>query len=99
LVNRNNIAVDISGWEMSGDIHYTFRPGVVIPAGGTLYVSPDVVAFRSRTSSPTGGEARFVQGNYDGRLSNRLGALRLYNADGALVDTRIFYNPGALRNR
>ncbi|MBN1582380.1 MAG: CotH kinase family protein [Anaerolineae bacterium] len=92
LVNRDNIAVDMSGWEISGDIHYIFRPGVVLPAGGTLYVSPDVAAFRNRASSPTGGEARFVQGNYDGRLSNRWGFLRLYNADGVLVDTQTFYN-------
>jgi hypothetical protein len=90
LLNRNSFAVDISGWQIGGDIHYTFRPGVVLPSGGTLYVSPDVVAFRSRASSPSGGEERFVQGDYDGRLSNRLGVLQLYNAHGELVDTHTF---------
>jgi hypothetical protein len=99
LVNRNRDAVDISGWRIGDDISYTFRSGVVLPAGGTLYVSPDVVAFRRRTSSPTGGEARFVQGDYDGRLSNRWGVLRLYNLDGVLVSTRTFYNPVALYGR
>jgi hypothetical protein len=99
LVNRNPIAVDISGWQISGDIDYTFRPGVVIPAQGTLYVSPDVAAFRARASSPTGGEARFVQGNYDGRLSNRWGSARLYNTDGVLVDTLVFLNSVALYDR
>ena len=44
--------------------------GVVIPANGTLYLSPDVVAFRSRTVSPKGGERNFVQGNYSPQLSS-----------------------------
>lgn len=99
LVNRSRDAVDISGWRVGGDVQYLFRPGVVIPAGGTLYVSPDVVAFRARADSPTGGEARFVQGNYSGRLSNRWGILRLYNAGGSLVDTRMFYNLAARHGR
>jgi len=92
LVNRNSYAVDVSGWTVDGDVRYTFEPGVVIPAGGTLYVSPDVVAFRSRASSPTGGEGRFVQGNYRGRLPNRWGVLKLHNAEGVLVDTKAYYN-------
>ena len=32
----------------------TLQPGTVIPAGGLLYVSPDVVAFRARASGPGG---------------------------------------------
>jgi hypothetical protein len=90
LVNHNAYAVDISGWEIGGDVRYRFRPGVVIPAGGTLYVSPNVVAFRSRASSPSGGEGRFVQGNYRGQLSNTGGTVTLYNVGGTLVDARSF---------
>jgi hypothetical protein len=85
LLNPNPYAVDLSGWTIEGDVQYQFRPGVVIPTGGTLYVSPNVVAFRNRAVSPTGGEGHFVQGNYRGRLSNAGGTLRLYRADGSFV--------------
>jgi hypothetical protein len=90
LANRNDYAVDISGWRVTGDVQYTFRPGVVIPAGGVVHVSPDVVAFRQRAQSPTGGEGRFVQGDYSGRLSDGLGVLNLLDADGALVASVVF---------
>jgi hypothetical protein len=99
LANRSPLAIDLSGWTIAGDVRYTFRPGVVLPAKGTLYVSPDVSAFRSRTTSPTRGEARFVQGNYAGRLSNRWGILRLYDADGRLVDSKIYYDLVPTRDR
>jgi hypothetical protein len=88
LENSNSYAVDLSGWTIGGPIEYTFAPGVVLPAGGTLYVSPNVAAFRSRGTSPTGGEGRFVQGNYEGRMSERGGLLRLANAQGELVNRR-----------
>jgi hypothetical protein len=88
LVNRGPLAVDISGWTISDDVRYTFRPGVVLPAGGTLYVSPNVVAFRHRETSPTGNEGRFVQGNYRGRLSNTGGVLKLYDRNGNLIDVK-----------
>ncbi|MBN1582379.1 MAG: CotH kinase family protein [Anaerolineae bacterium] len=98
LRNHNDFAVDISGWTVAcvaadtagSKVRYTFQPGVVIPAGGTLYVSPNVVAFRSRATSPKGGEGRFVQGNYRGRLPNLGGILVLYNEAGKPVARRIF---------
>jgi hypothetical protein len=34
--------------------------GTVIPPGKPLHLTPSVVAFRSRTSSPKAGEAVFV---------------------------------------
>ena len=94
LVNDNDYAVDISGWKVTSDIEYTFRPGVVVPAGGTLYLSRDVTAFRARHHSPTGGEGHFVQGNYRGRLSNSWGRLKLYDARGRLVAVHVFIQQG-----
>jgi hypothetical protein len=35
--------------------------GTVIPPHGSMFVSPDVAAFRARPTSPRGGEGRFVQ--------------------------------------
>jgi hypothetical protein len=91
LMNANEYAVDISGWRIEGAIEYTFAPGVVIPSGKRLYVSPDTAAFRARASSPRGGEGRFVQGDYVGRLSNTAGVLRLIHADGRLVASKSFW--------
>jgi hypothetical protein len=91
LVNGGDSAVDISGWSVVYDVEITFRPGVVIPAGGTLYISPDVAAFRERDRSPTGGEGHFVQGNYRGRLSNTWGVLKLYDAGSRLTALKVFW--------
>ena len=74
LQNFNHFAVDISGWILSlgqdpSDHLFTFRGGTVIPANGTIYVAASRVAFRSRTTAPTGGQALFVLGDYIGRLA------------------------------
>ncbi len=71
LRNTNRFAVDLSGWTLSGAVSFTFKPGTVMPSGGSLYVSPDVKAFRNRATAPSGKQGRFVQGPYQGRLSAR----------------------------
>jgi hypothetical protein len=96
LVNRTPHAVDLSNWSLEGAVQYTFQPGVVLPAGGTLYVAADVVQFRRRSASPTGGEGRFVQGDYEGRVSGRLSVLRLRNAEGDLVAIKLALDPRPL---
>ncbi len=70
LVNPNNFAADISGWKLSGGVKHKFPGGTVIPANSSMYLTPNALAFRSRAVSPTGGEHRFVQGNYKGHLSS-----------------------------
>ena len=85
LVNTEVAAVDISGWELAGGIQYEFQPGTVIPAGGTLFVSPHIATFRKRTVGPAGGQGLFVQGNYDGHISNRGETIQLVDLDGDLV--------------
>lgn len=87
LVNPNAAAVDISGWRIAGGVAHTFRPGTIIPANGKLYVSPDVGAFRARTSGPGAGQRLPVQGGYSGHLSNFGEALELIAADGSTVAT------------
>jgi hypothetical protein len=59
----------------------------VIPAGGNLYVTPNLKAFRMRKVSPTGGETNFVVGGYDGHLSSWGETVDLLAADDALIDT------------
>ena len=80
LDNVSSEAVDISGWQLVGDVEHTFRGGTVIPAGGSLYVVKNVPAFLARTSGPRGGQQRFIQGNYAGSFSS-LAAVSLRRPD------------------
>jgi len=96
LRNTTSQAVDLSGWTVDGEISHTFKGGTVIPAGagtaatnyvGLLHLVKDALAFRSRPSGPTGGQFRFVQGNYEGQLSARGGTLNLRDPAGQLIAT------------
>lgn len=90
LTNANSYAVDITGWKLDGAVRHTFRPGTVLPANRSLYVSPDVNAFRARATGPRGGQGLFVQGNYRGQLSAWGETLRLLDDTGRLVATNQF---------
>jgi len=87
LINPNSYAVDISGWKLAGGVEHTFLPGTVIVAGGSLYVSPNVAAFRARATNPTGGRGLFVQGNYSRHLSNWGETVNLLTEKDYLIDT------------
>ena len=41
ISNTNNVAVDMSGWVLSGAVEYTLAPGTVIDADGVLIVAKD----------------------------------------------------------
>ncbi len=98
ITNANTYAVDLSGWKLSGGVEHTFKPGTVIPARNALYLSPDVNAFRARTSGPRGGLGLFVQGNYHGQLSAWGEALRITDTTGRIVTTtNLPSNPSAVQ--
>lgn len=81
LHNAEAQAVDVSGWHLrGGGAEHLLVPGTVIPAGGTLYVVADSVAFRAREAEPTGGMGLFVQGNWVGRFID--GPVTLIDAQG-----------------
>lgn len=82
--NPYSIAIDVSNWRLTNAVEFTFQPGTVIPANGSLYVSPDVNAFRARSASPTGNEGNFVQGPYSGHLSNLGETIELVDETGKL---------------
>ncbi|KAK9829605.1 hypothetical protein WJX72_006837 [[Myrmecia] bisecta] len=69
IINPNTFAVDVSGWMLSGTVKFTLVPGTVIAASDSLFLSPNVVAFRTRPASPTGKEGNFVSGPYSGTLA------------------------------
>lgn len=92
--NSNTYAVDISGWQITGAVNFTFRGGTVIPAGGgatehmgDLFVAKDPFRFRQRTSSPRVNEFCFVTGPYSGQLSARGETLELRDPAGNLLKT------------
>jgi hypothetical protein len=85
LRNSNTFAIDISGWRLTGGIDYTFAGGVVMPPNSALYVSPDVRAFRARTTGPRGGLGLYVQGNYQGQLSARGETVNVLDRTGRAV--------------
>lgn len=87
LKNPSSSAADLSGWTLAGGVSHSLAPGTVIPAGGSLFLTPDAVAFRARSLSPKGGESRFVQGNYTGHLSNFSEILTLSDPGGAVIST------------
>ena len=93
LSNTNAFAVDLSGWQLSGGVKFTLRPGTVLPAGGALYLSPNVAAFRNRAVGPRRGQNIFVQGPYSGRLNAWGETLTLTDNKGRAVSTFTF--PGA----
>jgi hypothetical protein len=87
LVNANDTAVDLSNWRLEGGVTFTFAAGTILPAGGSLFVSPDVKAFRARTTGPSGGQGRIVVGPYSGHVSNRGETIQLFSADGSVIST------------
>jgi len=87
LINTNNYAVDISNWQISNAVTFTFFGGTVVPAGETVYVSPSVKIFRNRTTSPKAGENNFVVGNYAGHLSSEGEIIYLADKTGSIIDS------------
>ncbi len=90
IVNQSTAAVDISGWTLSGAVSHTFEGGTVIPAGATYYVVANVAQFKLRTTGPSGGQKLFIQGNYEGRLDDASGQLRLKSSSSATIASTSF---------
>ena len=87
--NPNDFAVDVSGWKITGDVNAELSSGAVIRAGTTLYLSPNVKAFRNRATSPSGNAGHFVQ-SYEGWLPNFGGMIQLLDPNDHQIDSLIF---------
>lgn len=85
LINTNAFAVDISDWSLSNAVTFAFGGGTVIPAGGSLFVSPNTLAFRQRATSPHSNEMALVTSPYRGRLSSWGETIELWNDRGAMT--------------
>ncbi|RYD21408.1 MAG: hypothetical protein EOP88_11545 [Verrucomicrobiaceae bacterium] len=84
--NPGTDAVDVSGWTLRGSGGlFKLKGGTVIPASGSVYVSPNVTAFRNRAISPKKGENRLVVGPYSGHFSPYGETLKLENETGIVI--------------
>jgi hypothetical protein len=99
LINTNKVFIDISHWSIRGAVNFTFQGGTVLPTNGTLYVSPNVNAFRARTTGPRGGQGLFVQGGYQGHLSARGESIELVdNLGNTIASTNYVGAPSGVQS-
>jgi hypothetical protein len=99
LTNPQPYAVDISDWKVGGGVEFTFHKGTVIPANRAVYLSPDVRAFRARTTAPRGNQGLFIVGPYQGQLSARGENLTIHDPTGRLVYTNVYTGNPSLAQR
>lgn len=64
--NPQDVAVDLSGWKLSGRIRFSFPPGCVLAPGAEVVVARDRTAYRRWKLAQNGGAAVFVVGDFDG---------------------------------
>ncbi|HEX2751474.1 MAG TPA: LamG-like jellyroll fold domain-containing protein, partial [Verrucomicrobiales bacterium] len=80
LHNQMAVDVDMSGWEITGGVNYTFPSGTIIPGRGFVVVAVD----------PAGVQAAYgaagVLGPWTGRLSNSGEDLHLRDNNGREMD-------------
>jgi hypothetical protein len=79
IYNSDVVAMNISGFRISGEIDYTFPTNTVVPAGGFLVVAPvpaDITAVYGIAN---------VTGGFTQRLSNGGGTIRLRNKSDAIL--------------
>jgi hypothetical protein len=93
LVNNSAVAVDISGWTISGEVNHTFKGGTVIPPSTTYYLVADVVQFKARTTGPSGGQRLYIQGNYEGNLYDSYGTVTLMNTADTTIASMTYGTP------
>jgi len=84
LTNATPDAIDLSRWRVEGAVKFVLPAGTVLPAHGVLYLSPDVSAFRKRTTGPRGGQGCYVLGNYKGTI-RQTSSVTVQDEQGRLV--------------
>jgi len=92
IFNPNDIAVDMSLWQLSGAVDFTFKPGTVLNAKSYLFMSPDIKVFQKNHISSS-EDGLFVQGPYLGYIKNADEALVLKDVKGRFVTKSTFLMP------
>ncbi|MBP7948194.1 MAG: tandem-95 repeat protein [Verrucomicrobiales bacterium] len=81
LRNTEGFPADISGWQLTSGVSFTFAPGTVIPSQGYLVVCANLAAFQAKNPSISN-----VVGPWTGRLSNNGEKIALSDTTGTEVD-------------
>jgi hypothetical protein len=79
LYNRGTNTVDLSGWQMTRAVQFTFSGGTVLAPGGLLVVAQDPVALKTKFGAT-------ALGPWSGRLGNEGDDVVLADAAGAIQD-------------
>ncbi|HEX7860891.1 MAG TPA: lamin tail domain-containing protein [Verrucomicrobiae bacterium] len=79
ILNTLGTPEDISGYQLSGDVDYTFPAGTVVPGGGFLVIARNPSEIQARYGI-TG-----VLGPFPNGLPNNGGTVRLRNRQGAIL--------------
>ncbi len=89
ITNPNSVSIDLSDWQITGGVTFTFEPGTIVNGTATaganankIYVAASRNGFKTRTVSPKGGESLNVTGGYQGHLSNLGETLNLLDDTG-----------------
>ena len=88
LFNRGDAAVDLSGWQLTDAVAYTFPDGTVLDAGDFLVVAGDSDALLEAHPDIV------VLGDFDGRLGNSGDRVLLRDAWGNPADEVRYYDGG-----
>ncbi|HUF63679.1 MAG TPA: lamin tail domain-containing protein [Verrucomicrobiales bacterium] len=83
IINRGDDPVDLSEWEFTEGVIFTFNRGTTLEPGDFLVIAASVASV----------SADKVAGEFDGSLSDSGGRIRLVDASGNLVD-QVDYRPG-----
>lgn len=70
ITNDNDVAVDVSGWVLSGSVSYTMAPGTVIDAHGVLIVAADRKAYVEANLANLTDEMLVGNAAFDGSVSS-----------------------------
>ncbi len=90
LTESGPLAVDVSGFELTGGVRFRFPDGAMVPAGGSLIVAAD----RDALLDAFAIDSRRVYGDFAGFLDNGRESVVLVDANHAYVD-RVLYDDEA----
>ncbi len=86
LINKGSQPVDLSGWQMKGDMDFSFAPNTILAAGDYLVVARDHLSLLSQYPSIA------VVGDFKGRLPNSGGKVQLTDANGNVADEVVYFD-------
>ncbi len=90
LFNRSSATIDLSGWQLTGGVEFTFAPGTQLAAQSYLVVTRDVAALVARHPEL----ATKTVGPWQGQLADRGERIELRDARNNLADLVDYFDSG-----